>query len=106
MKGLMLRLSAQEDEIKKLKKHNENLDKECLKQARKLAELEVLNEKNKDSMAEIRQAQYKSEEPEKKKKDLNNDDNQTEFEQLKMLNDLSDYFCIFVRNGDSTRPPQ
>ena len=88
MKGLMLRLSAQEDEIKKLKKHNENLDKECLKQTRKLAELEVLNEKNRDSMAEIRQAQYKSEEPEKKKKDSNHDDNPTELEQLKVLLDF------------------
>ena len=64
MRDLMLRLSTKEDEIKKLKQDKENLDKECLKHSRKLAELEVLNERNRETMAEIRQLQHKCEEPE------------------------------------------
>ena len=88
MKDLMLRLSSKEDEIKKLRQDKENIDKECLKHSRKLAELEVLNEKNRETMAEIRQLQHKCGKPEKKEKALDNDDDPTELEQLKMLHDL------------------
>ena len=65
----MLRLSTKEDEIKKLRQDKENIDKECLKHSRKLAELEVLNERNRETMAEIRQLHHKCEEPEKMKND-------------------------------------
>ena len=49
MRDLIMRLSTKEDEIKKLRQDKENLDKECLKHSKKLAELEVLNEKNRET---------------------------------------------------------
>ena len=85
MKDLMLRLSRKEDEIKKLKQDKENLDKECLKHSRQIEELEMLNVRNRDTMAEIRQAQNMES---KEKEDSNNDDDPTELEQLKVLSDF------------------
>ena len=100
MDDLMQRLSKKDDEIKKLKQDNENLDKKCTEQFGKLEELRVFNEKNKDTIVELKQAQKRVEELEKKRKDSSNDDDSAEMEQLKMLNDLKN------RGSDRVSPQE